>query len=114
MPTGLARPHGHTPRVARAWRGRGTGVAWAWHGRGTGVAWVGHGLATGLAVAEPSSCSAPAPAWARVAALGGPRPLPRVVPPRTPPRKPDHGQTGKAGKGRQADRNARSLRRGGP
>ena len=51
---------------------------------------------------------------ARVAALGGPWPLPRVVPPRTPPRKPDHGQTGKAGEDSQADRHARSLRRGGP
>ena len=99
---------------ARSHAPRGTGLARAWHGRGTGVAWVWHGLATGLAAAEPGSCSAPAPPWARVAALGGPRPLPRVVPPRTPPRKPDHGQTGKAGKGRQADRNARSLRRGGP
>ena len=30
-----------------------------------------------------------------------------------PPRKPDHRQAGKAGEERQADRNARSLRRGG-
>ena len=107
MLTWLARWHGHTPRVARAWHGRGTGLARARHG-------LGHGLATGLAAAEPGSCTAPAPPWARVAALGGPRPLPRVVPPRKPPRKPDHRQTGKAGEERQADRNARSLRRGGP
>ena len=114
----LARRHGHTPwlarawhrrgagvarawhvrgaGVARAWRGRGTGVARAWHGRGVGVAWAGHGLCGGRA---RGSCWARAPPWGRMTALGGLRPLPRVEPPRKPPRKPDHGQTGKAGAG---------------
>ena len=81
------------------WHVRGTGVARAWRGRGMGVAWAWHGLGTDYAVAEPGSCWARAPPWGRMAALGGPRPLPRVEPPRKPPRKPDHGQTGKAGAG---------------
>ena len=85
--------------VARAWHGLGAGLARALRGHGAGVARAGHGLGTGLAVAEPGSCWARAPPWGRMAALGGPRPLPRVEPLRKPPRKPDHGQTGKAGAG---------------
>jgi len=104
----------HAPRgtgLARAWLERGKNLARAWHGRGMGWARAGHGLGGGRAQLLLGSCAS---LEARVAALGGPRPLPRVVPPRKPPRKPGHRQTGKAGEGRQADRNARSLRRGGP
>jgi hypothetical protein len=76
-----------------AWHVRGMGLARAWHVRGAGVARAWRGLGTGLAVAEPGSCWAPAPPWGRMAALGGPRPLPRVE----PPRKPDPGRQARQG-----------------
>ena len=57
MRTWLARRHGHTPCLARAWHGLGAGLARAWRGRGAGVARAGHGLGGGRARLLLGSCA---------------------------------------------------------